>query len=141
MKKSIILIVAFLALSFKTTERKQEAENISIITVIANPEKYHKKTIQIQGYFTNEKEGTAIYLAKNDFQNLIYKNGIYLYIPDNAMEKFKIELPHQGYVTITGVYNKDKKGSYNFYSGGLENITQIDRMYKRGSLRDEYNMD
>ncbi len=142
MKKNILLIIILLVtFGCKSVTEKSNAERISIIELIGNPKKYHKKKVEIQGYFTNENEGTAIYISKNDFQTAIFKNAVYLYYSQEAMQKFEIEPPFQGYVTIVGIYNKDKKGSYNFFSGGFEEVISIQRMYKRNGINDEYNME
>lgn len=134
----VFLVFMFGCKSFIKTE---EIQNISLVELIANPNKYHKKKIKVAGYFSNEHDGRAIYISKNDFITGIYKNGIYLYYGNLPMQKFEIEPPYQGYVTIIGVYNKDMKGSYNFYSGGFEEVISLKRMYLRGSLSDEYNME
>ena len=60
------------------TEGKK-SERVSLIAVIANPEKFHKKKIIVEGYFIMESEGDAIYVSKNDCTNMIYKNGIFLF--------------------------------------------------------------
>ena len=38
--------------------------SVSLIRLIANPEKYHGKKIQVTGYINLEFEGDAIYLHK-----------------------------------------------------------------------------
>lgn len=118
-----------------------KAQKISMITLLSNPEKYDKKNIIIDGYFTFEKDGVAIYVNKTDYENLLYKNGIYLSITKDFLVNQDIQEPFKGYVTIEGTFNKDKLGSYNYFSGTLENIISISRKYKKGSLTDEYNMD
>lgn len=140
MKGKIIIIISLIVLGCKPAERKK-VEDVSMIEVIANPKRFHNKKIQVQGYFTSETEGMAIYFSKSDFQNMIYKNAIFIYISYEDLERFNLKAPSQGYVTLIGIYNKDKKGSYDFYSGGFENVLNISRMYKRGSTNDEYNMD
>ena len=127
-------------LGCKSAER-QKVEDVSMMEVIANPKKFHNKLIQVQGYFTSETEGMAIYFSKSDFQNMIYKNAIFIYISYEDLERFNLKAPSQGYVTLIGIYNKDKKGSYDFYGGSFDKVSNISRMYKKGSLSDEYNMD
>lgn len=113
----------------------------SIISVIANPNAFHKKIIKVKGYFTMETEGQAIYFSKNDYEKAIFKNALYLYISYDSMKQMGIEQPYKGYVEIEGTFNKNSLGSYNFYSGGIENIVKINRLYKRNSQTDEFDME
>lgn len=144
MKKSVIISIFCLFLfgcksSNKTTSIKPE--EVSLVSIIANPDKYHKKNVTVMGYFTMETEGQAIYISKSDYQAAIFKNAIYLYIGYDSLKNMDIQQPYKGYIQIEGIFNKNLKGSYGFYSGGFENITKIRRLYKRGSSTDEFNMD
>jgi hypothetical protein len=147
MKKVLIIIATITfcncSVNNKNTSdnKNQKAEKISIISLISNPEKYHKKRIIVDGYFNFQKEGDAIYVNKSDYENLLYKNGIYLSISQEFLERQNIQPPYKGYVSIEGIFNKDKLGSYGFYSGTLEEVISISRLYKKGSLNDVFNMD
>lgn len=147
MNKLLILLVVIFLHSCSVNNKNQivvktqKSEKISIIALISNPEKYHKKRIIIDGYFNFQKDGDAIYINKSDYENLLYKNGIYLSISQDFLISQEIQTPYRGYVSIEGIFNKDKLGSYNFYSGTIENITSISRLYKRGTKNDEFNID
>lgn len=144
-----ILIIFFLAINLfgcKAVDKNisnlnEKAEKVSLISVIANPEKYHKKNIIVEGYFIMETEGNAIYVSKADYSNMLNKNAVYLFTDFDFLKKMGIEAPYRGYVSIEGIFNKDIKGSYDFYSGTFEEVKNISRMYKRGSVNDELNMD
>jgi hypothetical protein len=144
-KYSYFICFLLLLLSCKTSSLQEEINNekpeyVSLIAVIANPEKYHNKKIIVDGYFTLEKEGEAIYVNKTDYENLFYKNAVYLFVNYDKLKKYSIEPPYKGYVKIEGIFNKDKKGSYNFFSGSLDEIKEIHRLYKRDGENEEYNM-
>lgn len=146
MRKILILLVILNLLGCKSLNKNNSATNkkteeVSLIAVIANPEKYHKKRIVIKGYFTMETEGQAIYVSKNDYEKGIFKNSIYLYIGYDSLKEMNIEEPYKGYVQIEGIFDKQSKGGYGFSSGGLRDITIIERLYKKGTLTDEYDTD
>lgn len=147
MKKSLIILIVlnlFACKSVKNSDAlidESKVDKVSLISVIANPKKYHNKTIAVEGYFTMETEGQAIFISKDAYQTMIFKNAVYLYLDYNSLKKMNINEPYKGYVKIEGVFNKNLKGSYNFYSGGIEKITTISRLYKRGSSSEEFNMD
>lgn len=141
----ILLVFSYLQYGCKPLGTEDLAnkkyEDVSLVSVIAYPDRYHKKNITLKGYFTMETEGQAIFISKNDYQTMIFKNAIYLYVDYKSISKMNIEEPYKGYVQIEGTFNKNLKGSYGFYSGGIENITKISRLYKKGSLSDELNME
>ena len=85
MKKLLSFIIAVFLCSCSVNnksqivDKSQKGEKISIIALISNPEKYHQKKIIVDGYFNFQKDGDAIYVNKSDYENLLYKNGIYFY--------------------------------------------------------------
>jgi len=112
-----IFIFLFFLLSINTVH---SAENVSIIQLISNPEKYHNKKIIITGYLSLEFEGTAVYLHKDDFTHLITKNGLWF---NGSMTKYKKY--EKKYVSIEGVFNKNHKGHMNLWQGTIEKINRI----------------
>ena len=137
----ILIIFGFSLINCKSSSNHKISLYTSIISIIANPKDFHKKTIIVQGYFTMETEGQAIYLSKNDFEKNIFKNALYLYIPYGKIKEMGIELPYKGYVEIQGTFNKNSLGSYGFFSGGIEDISKINRLYKKGSKTEEFDME
>ena len=144
MKRIIVLlfVVLFGCKSFDKNQSTstKKSERVSLISVIANPEKFHNKTIVVEGYLLLEHEGDAIYVSKDDCTAMIQKNAVFLFIDYDSLAERGIKFPYQGYVRLEGVFNKNIKGSYDFYSGTFEKVVRVDRMLKRGAL-DEYYTD
>ncbi|MBF9140172.1 hypothetical protein [Hymenobacter properus] len=59
--------------------------DVSLVKLIANPEKYDGKTIQVIGFLNLEFEGDAIYLHKEDFDQGLTRNGFW----ESFSEKMK----------------------------------------------------
>ena len=87
----ILIIFGFSLINCKSSSNHKNSLYTSIISIIANPKDFHKKTIIVQGYFTMETEGQAIYLSKNDFEKNIFKNALYLYIPYGKIKEIVIK--------------------------------------------------
>lgn len=51
---------------------------VSIINLIAYPERFHKKKVRVVGVASIQFEGTAIYLTKDCYKYHIYKNAIWI---------------------------------------------------------------
>lgn len=143
MKKVLILFFVFGLLNCTSLNNNKIAddkiEKVSIISIISTPKKYHNKKIAVKGYYTLETEGYAIYFSKNDYEKNIFKNGLCLYASFETLKELGIEEPYKGYVSIEGVFNKNILGSHDLYSGSIQEITKIERLYKKGSLSDEYD--
>lgn len=50
----------------------------SLVKLIANPEVYNGKTVQIIGYLNLEFEGNAVYLHREDYENGLTGNGFWV---------------------------------------------------------------
>jgi hypothetical protein len=98
---------------------RPKSENISIISLIANPEKYYGKRVTVSGYMSSEFEGTAIYLSRDDFDNRINKNAIFLLIDSDNYRFY-----HKEYVTLDGTFTNGS-GHMGLYSGMLKDVEYL----------------
>ncbi|MCA6421975.1 MAG: hypothetical protein IM568_04030 [Flavobacterium sp.] len=104
----------------KKIEPKPKTEYVSIINLIANPEKYYGKRVSVTGYMITEFEGTAIYLSREDYDNRIYKNSIFLLIgKGNDYQYYNKE-----YVNLDGTF-MEGNGHMGLYSGMLKEISYV----------------
>lgn len=94
---------------------------VSIVQLIATPEKYDGKVIQVVGFLRLEFEGNAIYLHEDDYRYAIYKNG--LMIVSNANIEAKAGKLNLHYVIVEGTFNANNLGNKGLNSGTITNIT------------------
>jgi hypothetical protein len=99
---------------------------VSIINLIATPEKYHGKKIQIIGYLHLEFEGDAIYLHKEDYVNGICDNGLWVNISKSVTSKKHLKDYSDNYVIILGTFNKDSHGHMGLFNGTMDDIIRLD---------------
>ena len=111
---------ALIGSSSNVTSQILGPEWISIIQVLADPVKFHGKTIIVQGYATIEFEGTAVYLNELDAKNGLTMNGLWLQTP---VEPFAES--HQRYVLVKGTFNANNRGHLGMYSGTIEKIVWL----------------
>lgn len=118
------------------------AEDVSIVNLIATPERYDEKVVRIDGVMILEFEGDAIYMTKADAENHVFKNAISLVldypkfgIPEKepsdpeqlkqAISKAKMLKEMSGkYVLIEGIFDKDSRGHLGLFSGSIK-VTRI----------------
>jgi len=105
---------------------KPENRDVSLIKLIATPEKYNGQTIQIMGYLSLDFEGRAIYLHKEDYDHGLGSNGFWVEFSPNLEKKKKMESYDKKYVIIIGTFNSGPSGHMGYYPGSLTNITRLD---------------
>jgi hypothetical protein len=134
----IILLISSLAFSYnkdlhkdkknfiKKTDKNvsDEPETISIINLIASPEKYDRKKVRVIGYLTLYFESSVLYLHKVDFDNMITKNGIWVDVSRAGLDSLKSYNKH--YVIMDGTFDSQRKGHMDMNSGNIKNITRLD---------------
>ena len=105
---------------------KKENRDVSLIKLIATPEKYQGQVIQVMGYLSLDFEGRAIYLHKEDYNHSLCSNAFSVqFSPD--FEKIKnIAAYDKKYVVIIGTFNSGPSGHMGTYPGSLTNITRLD---------------
>ncbi len=118
------LVIATLALLFgslsASAEGPEKAETVSIVQLLANPEKYEGKLISARGFVRLEFEGNAIYLHKEDYEQSLYSNGLWL----NAKDCKRVDGQEfdTGYAWVTAHFTARHHGHMGLWSGALEDV-------------------
>jgi hypothetical protein len=121
---SAFLIVLMLSVYATATEHIDTGgiRHISIIRLIASPEQYHGKRVNLVGFLRLEFEGDAIYLHREDYLNVLMSNAVGLIVPDP-----KIFSKHdRQYVVVEGTSEKcdDARLTCRF-SGHIKDIVRL----------------
>src|SRR5688572_1743850 len=83
-----------------------EGINVSIVELIANPERFQHKRVVVVGFLALQFEHSALYLHKEDFDSGITKNGIWLSL---APEVFNASSNYSGsVVALDGTFEMSK---------------------------------
>jgi hypothetical protein len=91
-----------------------QPEGVSIINLIATPERYDGKMISVAGFLAIENEDSRLYLSQEDYRRNLMINGIFV---DHSEEIHKdIEQKDLHYVLITGIFKL--RGLPMHYPGG-----------------------
>src|SRR5438105_15964932 len=56
----------------------QEPTDVTLVRLIANPEKFDGKLIRVIGFLRLEFEGNVLYLHREDYENAILGDGIWV---------------------------------------------------------------
>jgi len=101
---------------------RDDAQYVSLITLIASPKDYAGKAVRVIGYIHLEFEGDAIYLRKEDYERGLTKNGLWLDAPNKISEK--MQKMTDRYVLIEGVFNPENHGHMGLWSGAISEINR-----------------
>ena len=87
--------------------------------LLANPEHFHGRRVQLKGFLTAEFEGTALYLTRDHAEHGISAEGVWVEFNDIPKEL------HFKWVLIEATFDKDERGHMGSWSGGLKDIERI----------------
>ena len=104
-------------------DRAKPTEGVSLISLIATPQKFFGQKVRVIGYLHLEFEGNGLYLNKDDFKNGISKNAIWIEIgpKHSPFSKF-----NDYYVLMEGTFDDKNKGHMGMMSGSLKDITRLE---------------
>ena len=100
------------------------ADNVSMVQLIANPEKYDGKRIQLIGFLRIEFEGTAVYLHREDYEQGIEKNALWINIPA-GMSKVQSDAVNGQYVIFPGTFDAAHHGHMGAFGGEIKNVERV----------------
>jgi hypothetical protein len=106
--------------------RSQDDGPVSLIQLIANPEKYDGTHVLVVGFLRLEFEGNALYVHEDDYKNNIYGNAIGIGVTKKW--KWSKEELNMHYVMLGGTF---KAGKSNLHTGTIVDVTSVTVWPKR----------
>jgi len=97
---------------------------LSLVQLIATPEKYDGKFVRVWGYVKLEHEGSAVYLHKEDFELSLTRNGLWLTGPEHGAVS-------DCYALVEGRFDAKNKGHRGLWSGALDRVSRLQRWQGR----------
>jgi hypothetical protein len=101
-----------------------DAQDVSLIQLIATPEAFDKKLVRITGFLHLEFEGNAIYLHSEDFQYALTKNALWINVPRDMTQQ-QMKVVNDQYVICTARFNARMHGHMGMNSGELTDVTRL----------------
>ncbi|HEY7640446.1 MAG TPA: hypothetical protein VH814_12025 [Steroidobacteraceae bacterium] len=123
MKTTRLIALFILSLSASYATMAAQPLNVSMIQLIATPEKYQGKRVRMMAFLRIEFEGNAIYLHKEDYEQAIYSNGLWIDLP-KAISNDKALTDR--YVLVEGVFDGTRHGHLGLWSGTITDVTTLE---------------
>ena len=87
-----------------------EPDDVTLVRLIANPEKFDGKLIRVIGFLRLEFEGNVLYLHREDYDHAILGNGIWVDVTPEMMKQN--ESLNLSYVLLEGIFSSSDKGHH-----------------------------
>lgn len=104
---------------------------VSLVALIASPERYDGKKVQVIGYVVLEFEGTAVYLHEEDAKHMLTSNGLWLDFRQAERSLVKNADSQPQYAIIDGVFHAGMRGHMGLWSGSLTDLTRLEFFPKK----------
>jgi len=119
----------------------QYAKDVTVIQLIATPEKYDGQLVRVIGVGNLEFEGNCISLSKEDLKYGV-GNSIWIELGEKTISYEEAKKYNGEYVIIEGVFDKDDCGHMDMFRGSIKNISRYDLwdVYKYYNPFDMYSI-
>lgn len=115
-----ILLTALLAVPINA----EKPVDITLVQLIANPEKFDGKLIRVIGFLRLEFEGNVLYLHREDYENAILGDGIWVDVTPEITKQSKAL--NMNYVLLEGVFSSSDRGHMGMWSGAIKKIRRAE---------------
>jgi len=102
----------------------EQPTDVTLVQLIANPEKFDGKLIRVIGFLRLEFEGNVLYLHREDYENAILGNGVWVDVTP-AITKQRATL-NKNYVIVEGIFSSSERGHMGMWSGTIKQIRRSD---------------
>jgi hypothetical protein len=125
MARAFVLLLITITPVIRTASdtRVPKAELVSLVRLIATPEKYDGKAVQVVGFLRLEFEGNALYIHEEDYKSGITKNAVW--VDRNAMVNDRADALNMHYVMLLGTFDAGHHGHMDLFSGSLTDIKSV----------------
>ena len=104
------------------------AESVSLIQLIATPERYEGRLIQVVGFIRLQFEGNAIYLHREDYESGLTENGLWLDTRSCKTRPRSSANFTKGYALVSARFTVTRRGHEDAYRGELYDVRRCEQM-------------
>jgi hypothetical protein len=109
---------------FGSVNSKQQEERVSLINLIATPERFDGKAVIVSGFFSDKFENRRLYFDKISIQKQISENSTFL-IFDSTVTPSSLKIYNNSIVELKGVFHKVAENNKNSFTHYLSKIYSI----------------
>src|SRR5882724_1091506 len=116
----LIALACVMAALLVAPIQAQEPTDVTLVRLIANPETFDGKLIRVIGFLRLEFEGNVLYLHREDYENAILGDGIWVDVTP-VIKKQSATL-NMNYVLLEGIFSAGERGHMGMWSGTIKQV-------------------
>jgi hypothetical protein len=134
-KRLAILCILFAFIAGITGSQQEHGARLSLVQLIANPERYDGKLVNVTGFLTMNEEGTTLWYHETDFDHALTENALSIdRTKDMNANRERLEF---NYVLIVGTFRDEKRSLRYSQTGRITNITRFELWSQLSSPRNK----
>ena len=106
------------------------ATPVSMIQLIATPERFDNKQVSVIGFLNLEFEGDALWPSKGDYDANVIRNAIRFDVP-STLSADKRKQVNGRYVIVVAKFKANEHGHMELFAGTLTDIVRVDAWRSR----------
>jgi len=115
----------------KDTDDAPHASPVSIVTLLAEADSQKTKRVQVEGFLVLDFEGERLYLHKEDYEDGLFMNSIYLAL--SPEQKMQYKALDKSYVNVEASFH-GRRNTEDIFSGSLFNVREIRSLSLRHAI-------
>jgi hypothetical protein len=119
----LVILAFLLSVGLADGVAADQPIDVSMIQLIADPQKFDGQIIRVIGFLHLEFEGSAVYFHREDFERSMLQNGIWIELTE-SQQKSSVKL-NNGYVLVEGRFSASEKGHFGIWPGSLQRISKL----------------
>ena len=135
--KRIFVLIFFLVMAMSASIQRpvygDKTGPVSLIQLIATPEKYDGQLIEVIGFMHLAFENDELFVNKSDFENRISKNGVWIEQNKNLIAH-STEV-NDRYAIVVGTFSAGNRGHMGMASGAITKITYAGPWPNQGGVQ------
>jgi hypothetical protein len=120
----LVAVVCIIATLLVAPIQAQQPTDVTLVQLIANPEKFDGRLVRVIGFLRLEFEGNVLYLHREDYENAILGDGIWVDVTP-SITKQSATL-NTNYVLLEGVFSARDRGHMGMWSGTIKQIRRAE---------------
>jgi len=117
-------IFVAMSLFFCLNSLHAESSDATLLQILSDPVKYHKKMVRVVGYLHLKRYDDAIYLHEEDFRHALYGNSLWVDVTDD-MRNHEENLTDR-YVILEGLFDAESRGTMGAFTGTIKNVRRCE---------------
>lgn len=107
--------------------------DVSLIQMLATPERFDGRHVRVVGFVHIEFEGNAVYLHREDFEAGLLRNAIWVDFRPGALSAARPI--NDRYVLLEGIFDAQHHGHMGMFGGALRDISSADPWPSRADIK------